>query len=323
MLHIVFQCPVTIFVVRVRYGQVFGDLRFFGTACRGEAPPCPTTRTRCDRRFPDFPGDCARGGVYAFFICCCQALHVFLNQKCMFCNAGSRYTRFMTKGRTVQVLPLRLWQGGRAGALPALCTPSCARSLAFGRNQWPSDPPQFKAVALRYVAMLLQLGAKLMEAIARGLDLPADHFTPSMDRSFWILRTIYYPQQAGPEAPGQGCGEHTDYGFLTLLVDDGPPGCLQVQLLDGSWVGVDRPPGSFVCNIGDMLMQATGGRYRATPHRVVAPAAGPRGSVAFFFEPNFDAAVRAVATGAAEGLPPAPYGHHLLAKVSTNFDFTQ
>ena len=34
----------------------------FGTARCAEAPPCPSTRTRCDRRFPDFPGACVGGG---------------------------------------------------------------------------------------------------------------------------------------------------------------------------------------------------------------------------------------------------------------------
>ena len=41
--------------------QVFGDIRSLGNARCAEAPPCPSNRTRCDRRFPDFPGACARG----------------------------------------------------------------------------------------------------------------------------------------------------------------------------------------------------------------------------------------------------------------------
>uniref|UniRef100_A0A7S1N596 Isopenicillin N synthase-like Fe(2+) 2OG dioxygenase domain-containing protein n=1 Tax=Eutreptiella gymnastica TaxID=73025 RepID=A0A7S1N596_9EUGL len=142
-----------------------------------------------------------------------------------------------------------------------------------------------------------------------------------------------------------------------MLVDDGPPGCLQVQLLDGSWIGVDRPPHSFVCNIGDMLMQSTGGQYRATPHRVIASQEADRISIPFFFEPNFDAVVNPVSLP--DGSPtctsnpdpdqspepydnstysnlspqpdlmvaphrpgaasPAPYGCHLYSKLSTNF----
>jgi isopenicillin N synthase-like dioxygenase len=46
-------------------------------------------------------------------------------------------------------------------------------------------------------------------------------------------------------------------------------------------------PGSFVCNIGDMLDRMTGGLYRSTPHRVRNPAPRNRISFPFFFDPNF------------------------------------
>ena len=44
----------------------FSDHSFYGqklgTACRVQAPPCLSTRTWCDRRFPDLAGACAKGG---------------------------------------------------------------------------------------------------------------------------------------------------------------------------------------------------------------------------------------------------------------------
>ena len=43
------------------YGQVFGDIPSFGTARRVEAPPCPSTRTRCHHCFF---GACAKWGGY-------------------------------------------------------------------------------------------------------------------------------------------------------------------------------------------------------------------------------------------------------------------
>jgi isopenicillin N synthase-like dioxygenase len=51
-------------------------------------------------------------------------------------------------------------------------------------------------------------------------------------------------------------------------------------------------PGSFVCNIGDMLDRMTAGRYRSTPHRVRPSQGVERLSFPFFFDPGWDAEVR-------------------------------
>ena len=57
------------------------------------------------------------------------------------------------------------------------------------------------------------------------------------------------------------------------------------------WIPAPPVPGSFVCNIGDMLDRMTQGLYRSTPHRVRNPAPRDRLSFPFFFDPNFFARV--------------------------------
>ena len=82
-----------------------------------------------------------------------------------------------------------------------------------------------------------------------------------------------------------GVGEHTDYGLLTILRQDDTGG-LQVKSRSG-WMDAPPIPGSFVCNIGDMLDRLTRGMYRSTPHRVLNMSKRSRLSFPFFFDPEF------------------------------------
>ena len=81
--------------------------------------------------------------------------------------------------------------------------------------------------------------------------------------------------------------EHTDYGLLTLLAQDGRAG-LEVHGPDG-WIPVPADPEVIVVNLGDMLERLTGGRYRSTPHRVHNTGADDRLSFPTFLDPSWDA----------------------------------
>jgi isopenicillin N synthase-like dioxygenase len=100
------------------------------------------------------------------------------------------------------------------------------------------------------------------------------------------------------------------------------------------WVAAPPVPGSFVCNIGDMLDRMTRGLFRSTPHRVRNPAPRARLSFPFFFDPNFFARVQPIEHLEGE-LPPddqgerwdrasvhpfqGTYGAYLLGKVGKVF----
>ena len=163
-----------------------------------------------------------------------------------------------------------------------------------GPNLFPVRPAGLRETVLAYMAALTRLGHALMAGIALSLELDEAYFADRYTTDPLILFRIFnYPVLADSVDPtAWGVGEHTDYGLLTILKQDGNGG-LQVKSRSG-WIGAPPVPGSFVCNIGDMLDRLTGGLYRSTPHRVVRSVAHGRLSWPFFFDPNFHADVTPV-----------------------------
>ena len=134
-----------------------------------------------------------------------------------------------------------------------------------GPNLFPEAPVDLRETVLEYMAALTELGQRLMGGIALGLGLPESYFADHGTRDpLTLFRIFNYPPPPSPEL--WGVGEHTDYGLLTILLQDDVGG-LEVKS-KSDWVSAPPLPGSFVCNIGDMLDRMTRGVYRSTPHRV-------------------------------------------------------
>jgi isopenicillin N synthase-like dioxygenase len=144
-----------------------------------------------------------------------------------------------------------------------------------------------------------RLAADIMRIFALALDLPENFFADKMDKAVNLLRAVRYPAQEVAPVEGQlRSGEHTDYGTLTILLAEDKPGGLQVRLRDGRWIDVRPATGSFVINIGDLMMQWTNDRWLSNLHRVTNPprqfADVPRLSIVFFQKPNYNAEVRCI-----------------------------
>jgi isopenicillin N synthase-like dioxygenase len=206
----------------------------------------------------------------------------------------------------------RAWRGWfPVGAELTSGRPDCKEGIYFGAELDASDPrvragtplhgpnlfpdqAGFRETVLAWMDAMTQLGHMLMGGIALSLDLPENWFATRYTSDPLVLFRIFnYPAiPRGGDDPPWSVGEHTDYGVLTILLQDDAGG-LQVKSRDG-WIDAPPLPGSFVCNLGDMLDRMTGGRYRSTPHRVRNAAQRDRLSFPFFFDPNWDAEVRPI-----------------------------
>ena len=99
-----------------------------------------------------------------------------------------------------------------------------------GENPIVSVPANFNQTVDEYVEKMKRLGKFTMRAIALALGLDESFFEQFYNNSFWILRLIGYPPLStkASQDGGISCGEHCDYGCLTLLNTDDTRGALQV-----------------------------------------------------------------------------------------------
>jgi isopenicillin N synthase-like dioxygenase len=200
---------------------------------------------------------------------------------------GARgYTPFgieTAKGATHHDLK-EFWQVGRE--LP----PGHRYRATMPDNVWPPDDPGFRAACLDLWNAFDRMGRKLLEAIAVHLGLERGWFDDKVGEGNSVLRVIHYPPVA-EGASGVRAGAHEDINVITLLLGAEEGG---LELLDrnGRWLAVNPPPGTLVCNVGDMLQRLTNHVMPSTTHRVVNPtgerARRARYSMPFFLHFNSD-----------------------------------
>jgi isopenicillin N synthase-like dioxygenase len=181
---------------------------------------------------------------------------------------------------TPEKAQLACFPGGRGWVPPPTAPPDLRESFAFGPervppavlgtpeeewfspNSWPAALPGLQPAATAYAAACAALADDLLRVLALALDLPDGFFVERCRENAWSVAVDAYPAR-------QLCGaERTDVG--TLTVREPPPGW-QVRNADGAWVDPPRLPGAVTVTAGELLARWTGDRWRAAPHRVLAP----------------------------------------------------
>ena len=170
-------------------------------------------------------------------------------------------------------------------------------------NQWPAFMPEMREKLTTYFAETQACGEKLLEAFAKGLQVPGNYFLKEINKPVSRGALIYYPPNRANRYPNQrlpkkygrffqvGSGEHTDYGTLTMLCQD-QIGGLQIKGKSGTWVSAEPIEGTFVINIGDLLARWSNGRFESTLHRVINSSTQARYSLAMFVDPNWNATIK-------------------------------
>ncbi len=191
-------------------------------------------------------------------------------------------------------------------------------------NQWPNESfPRLQAELLPYYDAVCKVAACLMAAVAVSLDQTADFFSACYQRPLARGQLVYYPPStAVDESVGRfGVAPHTDFGVLTLLLQDNSGG-LQVKSKSGEWIEAPPIDGTLVCNIGDLLARWSNNRFSSTVHRVVNRSKSARYSIPVFFDPNTDTIIDPIDLGVSieeSKFSPVKAGEHIASRNRKSF----
>lgn len=196
-----------------------------------------------------------------------------------------------------------------------MCNPQAMRDA----SRWPD--PEFRRVALRLFVECHALGCRLLEHLGRSLELEPGFFCQRHRGEGVTLRFLHYPANLPRRTGAQlGAGEHTDYGSITLLLQDDVGG-LEVQDVQGRWVAAPQVEDAILVNAGDLLERWTNGCVRSTRHRVL-PVTGSRDrhSLVLFVDPDPDVEIACIPSCVTADRParhpPITAREHILQKLT-------
>ncbi|KAL7211530.1 hypothetical protein ACSBR2_014402 [Camellia fascicularis] len=111
-----------------------------------------------------------------------------------------------------------------------------------------------------YSAELKNLAMKLVEFMAKALNMKGEEMRELFEEGMQSMRVNYYPP------------------------------CPQPELIkkDGMWIPIKPLPNAFIVNIGDMLQTVTNGIYKSIDHRATVNSEKERLSIATFLGANLE-----------------------------------
>ncbi|KAJ6528717.1 Clavaminate synthase-like protein [Mycena vulgaris] len=162
--------------------------------------------------------------------------------------------------------------------------PDAKESFECGRegdevmpNIWLPDGilPGFKEECLEFFWLCHAVQLDILRALAVGFGLPEEYFLKVHTAPDNQLRLLHYPSVPVDSLHTDKIariGEHSDFGSITLLLQDDVGG-LEVEdpRVPGSFRPAPPVPGALIVNAGDFMMRWSNDTIRSTVHRVRAP----------------------------------------------------
>ncbi|RCV41848.1 hypothetical protein SETIT_9G167500v2 [Setaria italica] len=189
-------------------------------------------------------------------------------------------------------------------------------------NKWPEDLPGFREALEEYMQAMEELAFKILELIARSLNLRPDRLHGFFKDQTTFIRLNHYPPCPSPDL-ALGVGRHKDAGALTILYQDDVGGLDVRRRSDGDWVRVKPVPDSFIINVGDLIQVWSNDRYESAEHRVTVNSAKERFSRPYFFNPAGYTMVEPVEELVSEEDPPRydayNWGNFFSTRKNSNF----
>ncbi|KAJ7914099.1 thymine dioxygenase [Mycena leptocephala] len=154
--------------------------------------------------------------------------------------------------------------------------PDAKESFECGRegdpvmpNIWLPDGvlPGFKEICLDFFWLCYDIELNILRALALGFGLPEEYFVTYHAAADNQLRLLHYPSvplEALEKETIARVGQHSDFGSITLLLQDDVGG-LEVEdpHAAGSFWPARPIPGALVVNAGDLMMRWSNDTIRA------------------------------------------------------------
>ncbi|KAH0282325.1 putative gibberellin 20 oxidase [Aureobasidium namibiae CBS 147.97] len=176
-----------------------------------------------------------------------------------------------------------------------------------GPNQWPAkgQGDGLEGTFMEYFHKMRDLSRIMFRLVALSLSLDEsffDDFASGQDSIAMCRAHMYPPVSLEASLKSRGIGAHTDFGALTLLLQDDVGGLEVFHRKTETWHPVKVVKDAFVVNVGDMLERWTNNHYTSSLHRVTSPISDKyRYSVAFFNEGLLDQTIECIPTCLADG----------------------